>query len=107
MIPDELWAVIAAVFGLAVGSFLNVVICRVPVGESVISPPSNCPSCGSPIRHRHNIPLLGWLLLRGKCYDCQGPISVRYPLVEAATGVLFGVLTWRLLAVNLPWALPA
>jgi leader peptidase (prepilin peptidase)/N-methyltransferase len=107
MIPDEFWAVIAAVFGLAVGSFLNVVICRVPVGESVVRPPSKCLACGSPIHHRHNVPVFGWLLLRGKCHDCKRPISVRYPLVEAATGVLFAALTWRLLDIELPWALPA
>jgi leader peptidase (prepilin peptidase) / N-methyltransferase len=107
MIPHAFWAVIAGVVGLAVGSFLNVVIYRVPAGESVVSPPSRCQSCGSPIRHRHNVPVFGWLLLRGKCYDCRAPISVRYPLVEAATGVLFAALTWRLLALDLPWALPA
>jgi leader peptidase (prepilin peptidase) / N-methyltransferase len=107
MIPHAFWAVIAGVLGLAVGSFLNVVIYRVPAGDSVISPPSRCPSCGSPIRNRHNIPVLGWLLLRGRCCDCKAPISVRYPLVEAVTGVLFAALTWRLLAIDLPWALPA
>ena len=101
------WAVLAGAFGLAVGSFLNVVIYRVPVGESVVSPPSKCRSCGSPIRHRHNIPVFGWLLLRGTCYDCKAPISARYPLVEAATGVLFAAVTWRLLATEMPWALAA
>ena len=105
--PHAVWAVVAGVFGLAVGSFLNVVIYRVPAGESVVSPPSRCPSCGAPIRHRHNIPVVGWLLLRGKCFDCKTPISARYPLVEAATGVLFATLTWRLLAVDKPWALAA
>jgi leader peptidase (prepilin peptidase)/N-methyltransferase len=101
------WAVIAGVFGLAVGSFLNVVIYRVPAGESVVSPPSKCPSCGSHIRNRHNVPVFGWLLLRGRCYDCKAPISARYPLVEAATGVLFAAVTWRLLAIDMPWALAA
>ncbi len=107
MIPHAYWAVLAGVFGLAVGSFLNVVIHRVPAGESVVSPASRCPSCGSPIRHRHNIPVVGWLLLRGKCFDCKAPISKRYPLVEAATGVLFAAVTLRLLAIDLPWALAA
>jgi leader peptidase (prepilin peptidase)/N-methyltransferase len=107
MIPHALWVVIAGIIGLAVGSFLNVVIYRVPAGESVVSPPSKCPSCGSPIRHRHNVPVFGWLLLRGKCYDCEAPISARYPLVEAATGVLFAAITWRLLAIDMPWALAA
>ena len=105
--PHAVWAVVAGVFGLAVGSFLNVVIYRVPAGDSVVSPPSRCPSCGAPIRHRHNIPVVGWLVLRGKCYDCIAPISARYPLVEVATGVLFGVVTWRLLAIDMPWALAA
>lgn len=107
MTPDLVWAVIAGVFGLAVGSFLNVVIYRVPVGESVVSPPSRCPSCGSSIRNRHNVPVFGWLLLRGRCYDCRAPISTRYPLVEAATGVLFAAVTWRLLVIDMPWALAA
>ena len=107
MTPDVVWAVVAGLFGLAVGSFLNVVIYRVPVGGSVVSPPSKCPSCGASIRHRHNVPVFGWLLLRGRCYDCAAPISARYPLVEAATGVLFAAVTWRLLAVDMPWALAA
>jgi leader peptidase (prepilin peptidase)/N-methyltransferase len=105
--PDLVWVVIAGVFGLAVGSFVNVVIYRVPIDESVVSPPSRCPSCGGPIRPRHNIPVLGWLSLHGRCYDCKTPISARYPLVEAATGVLFAAVTWRLLAIDLPWAVPA
>ncbi len=84
----------AAVLGLLVGSFLNVVIYRVPRHESVVSPGSHCPSCGRPIRGRHNIPVIGWLMLRGKCADCHAPISVRYPAVEAATGLAFALLTW-------------
>jgi leader peptidase (prepilin peptidase) / N-methyltransferase len=101
------WLVVAGAFGLAVGSFLNVVICRVPAGESVVSPPSRCPSCGAGIRYGHNIPVLGWLLLRGRCHDCRAPISARYPLVEVVTGVLFAAVTWRLLDLGLPWALAA
>jgi leader peptidase (prepilin peptidase)/N-methyltransferase len=92
---DALIAVIAAVFGLAIGSFLNVVIWRVPRGESVVSPPSACPKCGNAIRNRDNVPVLGWLLLRGKCRDCGEPISGRYPLVEASTAVLFVVMALR------------
>jgi len=107
VIPHAVWAVFAGVFGLAVGSFLNVVIYRVPRGESVVRPPSKCPSCGNLIRPRHNIPVIGWLVLRGRCYDCQAPISRRYPLVEATTAALFAALTWRLLATDIPWALPA
>jgi leader peptidase (prepilin peptidase) / N-methyltransferase len=100
-----LGAVLAGVLGLVVGSFLNVVISRVPAGESIVSPPSRCPSCGHRIRNRHNIPLLGWLMLRGRCADCRTRISVRYPLVEFATAVLFVVLTVRL--AHLHWALAA
>jgi leader peptidase (prepilin peptidase)/N-methyltransferase len=90
-----LLAAVCAVLGLCIGSFLNVVIWRVPRGESIVSPPSACPSCGNAIRPRDNVPVLGWLLLRGKCRDCQHPISARYPVVEALTGVLFAVMAWR------------
>lgn len=107
MVSLGLWAVLAGLLGLAVGSFLNVVIYRVPAGESVVSPPSRCPNCGSEIRNRHNVPVLGWLLLRGRCADCSMPISVRYPLVEAITGVLFAALTVRLVHLGLATALPA
>jgi leader peptidase (prepilin peptidase)/N-methyltransferase len=107
VIPDAVWAVLAGVVGLAIGSFLNVVIYRVPAGESVVSPPSKCPNCGTEIRNRHNVPVLGWLMLRGKCYDCKAPISPRYPLVEALTGVLFALVTLRLLRLDLPSAVPA
>lgn len=82
-------ALLCAVFGLVVGSFLNVVVWRVPRGESVVSPPSHCPGCNAAVRPRDNIPLLSWLLLRGRCRDCSAPISARYPLVEAATAALF------------------
>jgi leader peptidase (prepilin peptidase)/N-methyltransferase len=79
------------VLGLLIGSFLNVVVWRVPRGESVVSPPSACPDCGTAIRHRDNVPVAGWLLLAGRCRDCEAPISARYPLVEAATAGLFAV----------------
>src|SRR6266702_1578918 len=88
-VTTAVWAALAGIFGLAIGSFLNVVIYRVPVGESVVSPPSKCPSCGSEIHNRHNIPVLGWLILRGRCFACHAPISPRYPIVEAATAALF------------------
>lgn len=78
-----------AVFGLIIGSFLNVVIWRVPRGESVATPPSHCPNCETPISPRDNIPVLSWLLLRGKCRHCQAGISPRYPAVELGTAVLF------------------
>lgn len=76
-------------FGLLIGSFLNVVIWRVPRGESIIRPPSHCPGCDQPIAPRDNIPVISWLMLRGRCRHCSTRISVRYPLVELATGALF------------------
>ncbi len=88
--------VVMALLGLLVGSFLNVVIWRVPRGESVVRPGSHCPSCGEPVRPRDNIPVLSWLLLRGRCRDCSAPISRRYPLVEVLTSVVLVVLTLRI-----------
>jgi leader peptidase (prepilin peptidase)/N-methyltransferase len=99
-----LLAVLCALLGLAIGSFLNVVIWRVPRGASVVRPPSACPRCGNQIRARDNVPVVGWLVLRGRCRDCSEPISVRYPLVEAGTGALFAALAVRF---GLDAALPA
>lgn len=93
-----------ALLGLAIGSFLNVVVWRVPRGESVVSPPSACPRCGQPIRPRDNLPVVGWLMLRGRCRDCAEPISRRYPLVELTCGLLFVVMALRF---GLDGALPA
>ncbi len=90
-----LLAVLCGVVGLTIGSFLNVVVWRVPRGESVVTPPSACPRCGKAIRPRDNVPVLGWLALRGRCRDCGEPISARYPLVEAGTAVLFAVMAVR------------
>ncbi len=86
---------LAAVVGLVVGSFLNVVVHRVPQGLSVVRPRSACPACSSPVRSRDNVPVAGWLLLRGRCRDCAAPIGLRYPLVELGTAALFVVLTLR------------
>ena len=72
--------------GLAIGSFLNVVIYRVPRDESIVTPRSRCPSCAAPIKEYDNIPVLSWVLLRGKCRHCHAPISPRYIVVEIATG---------------------
>lgn len=83
---------LSAVLGLMVGSFLNVVVWRVPRGESVVNPPSHCPRCDSPLRARDNVPVLSWLLLRGRCHSCGEPISKRYPLVELATAGLFALM---------------
>lgn len=81
--------IFAALFGLAIGSFLNVVIWRLPRGESLSHPGSHCPKCETPIKPYDNVPVLGWLVLRGRCRSCRAPISARYPLVEAATGALY------------------
>lgn len=85
---DLFWAVAFFLFGAVVGSFLNVVIIRVPLEESVVYPPSKCPRCGHEVRAYDNIPILSYFLLRGKCRDCRNPISFRYPLVEAITACM-------------------
>ena len=81
--------VLIGVLGLLVGSFLNVVIYRLPRGESLVRPRSRCPQCEAPVRPYDNIPVLSWLLLRGRCRNCGAPISARYPLVEALTAAAF------------------
>ena len=96
--------VVVGVFGLVIGSFLNVVIHRVPRGESLVQPGSHCPGCGNPVRPRHNVPVLGWLLLHGRCADCATRISPRYPLVEAGTAPLFVAVAARF---GWSWELPA
>jgi len=83
---------IAFLFGSAIGSFLNVVVYRLPRKESLISPGSRCPSCGSPIQWYDNIPIVSYILLGGKCRNCYGKISLRYPLVEFSTGLMVTVL---------------
>ncbi|AYF97578.1 prepilin peptidase [Protaetiibacter intestinalis] len=81
--------------GLIIGSFLNVVAWRVPRGESIVTPPSACPSCGHEIRARDNVPVLSWLLLRGRCRDCRVAISAHYPVIELLTGAAFvAVALW-------------
>jgi leader peptidase (prepilin peptidase) / N-methyltransferase len=94
-----------ALLGLFIGSFLNVVIYRVPRGESVVSPRSRCPGCGQELAWYDNVPVLSWLVLRGRCRTCGEPISARYPVIEALTVVVFGALAWALAAQ--PWAVPA
>ncbi len=80
--------------GACIGSFLNVVAYRVPRGESLVRGGSSCPQCGHPIRAWHNVPVVGWLILRGKCRDCNAQISPRYLLVEAAVSLMFFVLAY-------------
>jgi leader peptidase (prepilin peptidase) / N-methyltransferase len=118
-LPLWLWLVFAAVLGLLVGSFLNVVILRLParlaaqwrhdaqeelaltvsdepLPPGIVREPSHCPHCQHPLAIADNIPLLGWLLLRGRCRYCRAPISIQYPLVELLTGVLSAIVVWKL-----------
>ena len=109
----DTWPIVAfvTVAGLVIGSFLNVVISRVPDGRSVVRPGSACPRCAQPIRARDNIPVASWLILRGKCRHCGLPISPLYPIVEAANALLWLCLSWWALASGgivasmLPWLL--
>jgi leader peptidase (prepilin peptidase)/N-methyltransferase len=101
---DVFWAVFFFVVGAAIGSFLNVCIWRLPQEKSIVFPASHCPQCGHPIRPVDNIPVLSYLILRGKCRDCGGKISAQYPVVEAITAVLSLVLY---LKYGLSWQYPA
>jgi len=89
---------LAAVFGAIWGSFCNVVIARVPRGESVVRPGSRCPACGTPIRAADNLPVFSYLILRGRCRSCRAPISPRYPLVELLAALLAAAIWWRFVA---------
>jgi leader peptidase (prepilin peptidase)/N-methyltransferase len=100
-------AALAGLLGLAAGSFANVVVHQVPRRESLVRPGSRCPTCGAPVAWRDNLPLLGWLLLRGRCRSCRSPIPLRYPLVELAMGLLWFVVALRLAGAGLGWAVPA
>lgn len=102
--PDAVVLVIAVVYGLLVGSFLNVAIHRVPAGASVLRPRSACPTCRTPIAGRDNVPVLSWVALRARCRTCAEPIPARYPLVELLTGASFGTMALRF---GLSWELPA
>ncbi len=97
MTVDMAWFpwVTAFLLGLALGSFGNVLAYRVPRRESVVFPGSHCPRCGHPLSWFENVPLLSWIFLRGRCRHCGAPVSVRYPLVEAATALLFLLLVWK------------
>jgi len=88
-VPELLFYVVLLLFGLVLGSFANVVIWRLPRGESLVSPGSRCPGCGTPVRWHDNIPVISWLLLRGRCRSCEEPIALRYPLVELISGLLW------------------
>ncbi len=93
MTPGAVLAV-AAVFGACIGSFLNVVIYRLPLGQSIVSPPSQCPKCGYRLKWYDNFPIFGWLLLGGRCRTCKNPISIQYPIVELVTALLFVLVVW-------------
>src|SRR5215212_3678936 len=111
---DEAWGLppafliaVVGLFGALIGSFLNVVIHRVPREESIAFPASHCPSCGTAIRPYDNIPVVSWAVLRGRCRSCRTPISARYPAVELLTAVMFA-LTYLLhsgLTLSLPFDL--
>ena len=89
------------IIGSAIGSFLNVVIYRVPLQKSIITPPSSCPKCNTKIKPYHNIPILGWIILKGKCANCKEPISIRYPIIEFLTGILAVALYYKLKTIDI------
>jgi len=95
--------ILVFIFGAMIGSFLNVVIYRIPKGESIVFPSSKCQSCQNSLKWWHNIPIFSWLLLRGKCYFCKEKISAQYPIVEFLTGIIFVALYFKL---GLVWYLP-
>ncbi|TFD87756.1 prepilin peptidase [Cryobacterium serini] len=101
-------SIVAGLFGIlgaVIGSFLNVVIYRIPAGRSIVSPPSSCSCCGARIRPYDNIPVLSWFVLRGECRDCRAPISPRYPAVELGTGVFFAIVAlWVFSTAGSGWA---
>ena len=97
-------AIICGLFGLMVGSFLNVVIWRVPRRESIVVPASHCPSCDAPLAPYENVPVVSWLVLRARCRHCETPISARYPAVELLTAMLFAAVGIRFAG---DWVLPA
>ncbi len=98
-----LTALLVFIFGTMIGSFLNVVIYRIPKGENIAFPASHCQSCKTPLRWYHNIPILSWLFLKGQCAFCQAPIAKQYPMVELLTGLIFLALYMKL---GLVWYLP-
>ena len=102
-LPEYFGYISALIFGAIVGSFLNVVIHRVPLEESIVFPNSSCPKCKNAIKSYDNIPILSWLILGGKCRNCKNPISARYPAVEFLTGLMFLLVYWQ---IGFVWYLP-
>ncbi|WP_295419700.1 A24 family peptidase [Sulfurovum sp.] len=103
MIETGSIAIVVFIFGAMIGSFLNVVIYRIPKGESIAFPASKCQSCQTPLKWYHNIPIFSWLFLGGKCAFCKDPIAKQYPIVEFLTGIIFVALFLKL---GLVWYLP-
>jgi len=103
MSPELTIAIFIFIFGILIGSFLNVVIYRIPKGESIVFPSSKCQSCQTPLKWYHNVPIFSWLFLRGKCGFCAEKISIQYPLIELFTGMIAVVLFYKL---GLVWYLP-
>ena len=103
MLETVLISLVVFVFGTMIGSFLNVVIYRIPKGESIVFPASKCQSCQTPLKWYHNIPIFSWLFLGGKCGFCKAPIAKQYPIVEFVTGLIFVALYFKL---GLVWYLP-
>ena len=94
MMTDPPLLLVALLMGLCIGSFLNVVIYRLPLGQSLVSPRSRCTKCGYELRWYDNVPVLSWALLGGRCRQCRAPISAQYPIVELITGLLFVLVVW-------------
>ena len=103
MVETAAIAIVIFIFGTMIGSFLNVVIYRIPKGESIVFPSSKCQSCQTPLKWYHNIPIFSWLFLGGKCAFCKEPIAKQYPMVEFITGIIFTALYFKL---GLVWYLP-
>ena len=103
MLETILIGLVVFVFGTMIGSFLNVVIYRIPKGESIVFPASKCQNCQTPLKWYHNIPIFSWLFLGGKCGFCKAPIAKQYPIVEFITGIIFTALYFKL---GLVWYLP-
>ncbi|MEQ1841722.1 MAG: prepilin peptidase [Verrucomicrobiales bacterium] len=101
-VPFGFWSIVFFAFGCIVGSFLNVCIHRMPLGQSLVSPPSHCPHCRYSIPWYLNVPLVTWLWLRGRCAHCKEPIAIRYFLVELLTGILF-CACWVRTGAESPW----
>jgi len=100
---NTLIAIFIFLFGISVGSFLNVLIYRIPENKSILNPPSSCPKCNNRLKWYHNIPILGWVMLGGKCAYCKEKISAQYPIVELINGIIWIAI---FLKIGPVWYLP-